>query len=349
MRAKRSKSYKRAMALYTTAFKFRTPYQVLVDGEFIKRMSQQKLDPTERLADILGGDTKIMVTQCVVSRLYEEGAASQAATDLAKTFERRRCNHWQVKATDGECITGIIGKDNRYRYCVATQAPSTRGQLRRVPGVPILFEARGMILLEPPSDASVGQRKHLEESKLHVSKEELAMLKPKASTSRLPPQGASTSAAPADAQEGEESAAAGPASGMDAVAGLPSATRATAAVKPNTIEQKLDRVYASKKRKAFKEPNPLSVKKKKRPNMTAPKKTSTASKPKGEKSDKKENPARTAPAATSKDPTAGVTRTQGDGTSKKALKRKAKKAAAQGGASQTAAESAASAPAQKAD
>ena len=59
MRAKRSKSYKRAMALYTTAFKFRTPYQVLVDGEFVKRMSQQKLDPTGRLADILGGDTKI--------------------------------------------------------------------------------------------------------------------------------------------------------------------------------------------------------------------------------------------------------------------------------------------------
>jgi len=47
------------MALYTTAFKFRQPYQVLVDGEFVKRMSQQKLDPTGRLADIFGGDTKI--------------------------------------------------------------------------------------------------------------------------------------------------------------------------------------------------------------------------------------------------------------------------------------------------
>lgn len=102
-----------------------------------------------------------VITQCVVSRLYEEGAASQPATDLAKTFERRKCNHWQVKDADGECITGIIGKDNRYRYCVATQSPATRGQLRRVPGVPILFEARGMILLEPPSDASVGQRKHV--------------------------------------------------------------------------------------------------------------------------------------------------------------------------------------------
>lgn len=47
------------MALYTTAFKFRQPYQVLVDADFVKRMSQQKLDPTERLAAILGGDTKI--------------------------------------------------------------------------------------------------------------------------------------------------------------------------------------------------------------------------------------------------------------------------------------------------
>lgn len=102
-----------------------------------------------------------VITQCVVSRLYAEGTTAQAATDLAKTFERRKCNHWKMKETDGECITGIIGNDNRYRYCVASQSPAARGQLRAVPGVPILFETRGMILLEPPSDASVGKRKEV--------------------------------------------------------------------------------------------------------------------------------------------------------------------------------------------
>ena len=59
MRAKRSKVYKKAMALYTSAFKFREPYQVLVDSEFTQRAATQKLDLSARLADIFGGQVKI--------------------------------------------------------------------------------------------------------------------------------------------------------------------------------------------------------------------------------------------------------------------------------------------------
>lgn len=93
-----------------------------------------------------------------MQRLYNAGAAAQTATDLAKTCERRKCNHWQLKETDAECISGIMGDTNRFNYCVATQSPALRKQLRKVPGVPILFEKRSIILLEPPSDASVGKR-----------------------------------------------------------------------------------------------------------------------------------------------------------------------------------------------
>lgn len=59
MRAKRSKVYKKAMVLYTSAFKFREPFQVLVDSEFTQRAASQKLDLPARLADILGGQVKI--------------------------------------------------------------------------------------------------------------------------------------------------------------------------------------------------------------------------------------------------------------------------------------------------
>ena len=99
-----------------------------------------------------------MITQCCIQRLYKAGPEGQAATDLAKSFERRKCNHWQIKDTDTECIAGVMGDQNRYNYCVATQAPALRKQLRKVPGVPILFEKRSIILLEPPSEASVGRR-----------------------------------------------------------------------------------------------------------------------------------------------------------------------------------------------
>lgn len=302
-----------------------------------------------------------MITQCVVSRLYTEGAASQEATDLAKTFERRKCNHWQVKETDGECITGIIGNDNRYRYCVASQSPATRGQLRRVPGVPIFFETRGMVLLEPPSDASVNHRKRvslffssryilcsdpvfdprqLEESKLHMPKEEVAMLKPKASTSRLPPTANSSNVIGALPQEGQAQT---PASGVDAVADLPAATRSTSASKPNTIEQKLTRAHASSKKRKMKEPNPLSIRKKK-PNMTMPKKNASSSSSSAAATTKAAGEPQQSGTTDqgAVDPTKGVSRKQGDGLSKKALKRKQKKAEKQGdgkseGASTTAA------------
>lgn len=163
MRAKRNKAYKRTMALYVQTFKFRQPFQVIVDSEFVKAASKQNLDLVPRLQDILGGQVKMMITQCCIQRLYSSSPSSdssnQPAIDLAKSFERRRCNHWQVKETDDECIAGIVGVDNRYKYCVATQSPKLRKSLRSVPGVPLIFEKRAVVLLEPPSDASVG-RKH---------------------------------------------------------------------------------------------------------------------------------------------------------------------------------------------
>lgn len=184
MRTKRSKVYKKAIALYTSAFKFREPYQLLLDAEFVKTAEKQKTDLYARMADIFGGNVKlsrlailtiletdadwmvIVITQCSIQHLYNGGQASQPAVELAQTFERRKCNHWEMKETDAECIQGIVGDENQYRYCVVTQSPALRNKLRKVPGVPLVFEKRGMILMEPPSDASVGRRKEVRRSYL---------------------------------------------------------------------------------------------------------------------------------------------------------------------------------------
>lgn len=56
--------------------------------------------------------------------------------------------------------------ENRFRYCVATQSASLRSKLRKVPGVPLLFEKRAVILLEPPSDASIGQKRKVDYDRL---------------------------------------------------------------------------------------------------------------------------------------------------------------------------------------
>jgi len=370
MRTKRSKVYKRAMALYTTAFKFREPYQVLVDSEFVQRASLQKIDLYARFENIFGGPAKIMITQCAIKHLYDKGREAAGAIEYAKSFERRKCNHWKTKDTDDECIGGVMGDLNRYKYCIATQSNKLRSDLRKVPGVPLLFEKRSIILLEPPSEASVAKRHEIEESKLHISNDELSTLRPKASTSAA--QGIAN--ADADVSMTEEGTAPAPApalaSGVDAKSRLPAATRSTAAAQPATAEQLMNRSHnANKRKRGQKDPNPLSVKKKKpRTDATKPAagkaspqrkdgkgtapagssakvqdKSGDKAKGKGRaaggssdggaaaaglaKESNKENQNHAATDSRGQDPTKGVPRPEGDGTSKKALKRKAKKAA----------------------
>ncbi|GAA5832754.1 hypothetical protein JCM11251_005750 [Rhodosporidiobolus azoricus] len=225
MRQKRVKSYRKVMGLYQQAFGFREPYQLLVDAAFVKACVQQKLDVMARLQDVLQGTVKPMITQCCIHALYEAGEEGQAAVDAAKGFERRKCNHFKARPED-ECMLTMAGKENRNRYVFATQSQDLRQQLRKVPGSPIIYIARSVMLLEAPSDQTMAKKKQMESAKLHVSAEELAQI-----TGQPIP---STSAAADSADEAAE--------GVDGADEPPKKKR---------------------KQKGPKGPNPLSVKKKK--------------------------------------------------------------------------------------
>lgn len=41
--------------------------------------------------------------------LYDLGPEGQGAVDLAKGFERRKCNHFKVRPQD-ECMTAMAGE-----------------------------------------------------------------------------------------------------------------------------------------------------------------------------------------------------------------------------------------------
>lgn len=90
---------------------------------------------------------------------------------MAKTFERNRCNHREAIPAE-DCISSIVGmirntnkgipllpywhlgKKNKNRYIVATQSDELRDKLRSIPAVPIIHVKRGVLVLEPPSDAT---------------------------------------------------------------------------------------------------------------------------------------------------------------------------------------------------
>ena len=104
-----------------------------VDSEICKSAVTQKLDLQKQLYSVLQGEVKpsgsptssgkewknlwllkwqsrsLVITQCCIHELYLQGKEQQPAVDLAKIFERRRCNHREAIPGD-ECLTSIIGK-----------------------------------------------------------------------------------------------------------------------------------------------------------------------------------------------------------------------------------------------
>ena len=51
-----------------------------------------------------------------------------------------------------------VGPDNKNRYVIATQSLELRKSLRSVPGLPIIYLARSVVLLETPSDQTLAKK-----------------------------------------------------------------------------------------------------------------------------------------------------------------------------------------------
>ncbi|KAJ7462680.1 Fcf1-domain-containing protein [Mycena galericulata] len=185
MRQKRAKAYRKLMALYSMSFGFRQPYQVLVDSEMCKAATDSKIELVKQLNSVLQGDVKPMITQCCIHELYLLGKTQQPAVDLAKTFERRKCNHREPIPGD-DCLTTVVGETNKHRYVVATQSHPLRVKLRSIPAVPIVHVNRSVMVLEPPSDATIRTKDYSEEQALHASGSERQSLATPSTASEPP-------------------------------------------------------------------------------------------------------------------------------------------------------------------
>ncbi|EEB05252.1 rRNA processing protein [Schizosaccharomyces japonicus yFS275] len=178
MRQKRAKSYRKLMQTYHLFFGFREPYQVVVDADFLQDLNKSKMNVLAALTRTVQGKVKPMITQCCISQLYKQGNAAASDIRLAKTFERRRCNHLDDPKSPAECIQSIVninGK-NKHRYVVATQDPEVRAALRNIPGVPLIYMKRSVVILEPASPATVYYKRQREGQQMGMSQEEKDLL-----------------------------------------------------------------------------------------------------------------------------------------------------------------------------
>ncbi|CAI4780177.1 BCE_3a_G0049000.mRNA.1.CDS.1 [Saccharomyces cerevisiae] len=168
MRQKRAKSYRKQLLVYSHTFKFREPYQVLVDNQLVLECNNSNFNLPSGLKRTLQADVKVMITQCCIQALYE--TRNDGAINLAKQFERRRCNHsFKDPKSPAECIESVVNISgaNKHRYVVASQDIDLRRKLRTVPGVPLIHLTRSVMVMEPLSTASAKASKITEEQKLY--------------------------------------------------------------------------------------------------------------------------------------------------------------------------------------
>ncbi|KAJ3144693.1 hypothetical protein HDU89_008063 [Geranomyces variabilis] len=187
MKIKRQKTNKRHMAVYLNSFGFREPYQCLVDGNFMANAMHMGAGLEEILARVLTGPTKPMTTSCIQTELRKLGPDYSAVVDACASLERRRCQHAPAVPA-AKCITEIIGEKNQHNYCVATQDTTLRRALAAVPGTPLVYINRSVVILEPPSGATTDRVKEIELGKTLPQKFEKSVLhKPAAPVPEVPP------------------------------------------------------------------------------------------------------------------------------------------------------------------
>lgn len=174
MRQKRAKAYKKQMATYERDFGFRHPYQVLYSADFLVAARSFQLDAVAGIKRTVQNEVKNMITQCCIKELYD--AKADPSIRLAKSMERRRCGHVDAPETPTSCILECVGTRNKNRYIVATQDQKLREKLRRVPGVPLVYINRSVMILEPPSPATLMIKEIREKAKLGLSQEEAEIL-----------------------------------------------------------------------------------------------------------------------------------------------------------------------------
>lgn len=87
------------------------------------------------------GLRRAVITQCCMESLYKLGRDQQRTTDLAKSFERRKCNHRTALEPDA-CLKDMIGECPRrgYRRVLSMRRGDQQTQLR--PCHPILWSPR---------------------------------------------------------------------------------------------------------------------------------------------------------------------------------------------------------------
>ncbi|KAK9866502.1 hypothetical protein WJX84_009209 [Apatococcus fuscideae] len=152
MRRKKHKNARRAVRFFKVTSGFRPPYKVIVDGNFVHALTQQRMgEPSEALQKLVGGPVKLSTTPCILSELKALGKDFSNAYQTSKRLLKLTCSHQSNPVTPSDCIMSLIGGSNTEHFFVASQDAQLRKKLQQLPAGASIFASVNGVHLEQPS------------------------------------------------------------------------------------------------------------------------------------------------------------------------------------------------------
>ncbi|KAG6976085.1 hypothetical protein JG688_00001711 [Phytophthora aleatoria] len=163
MRYLRAKGIRKALRQFHFLCGIKPPYKVLLDGNFIAMCLQMKVDVHERVPKYLQvkqHECELYVPRAALDELKTLGETTKEAYELAKSFKvaevyAQSQDEKQETVDVSKSIQRIIGERNDRKFVVCTQEVELRKALRLVPGVPLLYLNRSVLVFEEISRATL--------------------------------------------------------------------------------------------------------------------------------------------------------------------------------------------------
>ena len=137
---RRTKGNKTYLQYLEREFRFRRPYQILVDATLLEALNKHKHTPAS-FKRLLFSDPKFFVTQCC----YMEHKNNRSSGDagFVKHCAIRKCKHDRTKAE--ECVLELSRKARKHHYFVATKDHELVWALGGLRDVPIITVSGSMV------------------------------------------------------------------------------------------------------------------------------------------------------------------------------------------------------------
>ena len=174
MGRRKDKWIKKALNFYKYIFKFDSPFKIIIDGNFAAMALNKKFEMKSSLEKLLGEKVNLIIPSCIFKEVQSIESKIPGLLKLLSQYKIEECKHGLLSPTN--CIRDYIGNKNQFKYFVATQDNFLRVQLRKIPGVPLIFFEQNMLLMDKPSKISIESSERRENLKEDPQKKEKKLL-----------------------------------------------------------------------------------------------------------------------------------------------------------------------------